>query len=299
MAELNKDFQIEVGGLLMGPGTPYVIADVPGFGTPDLRSQDVDSPAGDGVFPGVDYYGMRAVRIEAAIRTPGDPAAAADALAALHRMAATAAVRKKAGALTSLRVKWPGRPARRFYGRVRRAEAITTAQLIHGWVPLDLGFDALDSTVHDDVEQSLVLPLDISQDAFGFKAPVIAPITTGVSNPATRPGWMTNRGDLPAFPKLRISGPVANPRVWIAETGKALQLALTLGPGEYVEIDTRLGARWVVKNGFGSAQTALSTSSRLDQFQIPPGRSELRWTATDYTNTTRLAITWRDAYTAL
>ncbi|WP_405889475.1 phage tail family protein [Streptomyces sp. NBC_00133] len=299
MAVLKQDWQIEFAGILMGPGTPYLVSDVVGLGAPELRTQDVDNPVDDGAYPGVDYYGRRVVRIEASIRTPGDPAAATDALARLHEAAGVPSVRKAAGALAVLRLKWPGRDVRRLYGRVRRADAISTAQSIHGWIPLELEFNATDPRFHDDVQQSLILPLDISQNVPGFRAPLTAPITTGVSNPSARPGWLTNLGDLNAHPTLRIDGPVTNPRVWLVETGRSLELSLTLGAGEFVEIDTRPGTRWVLRNGSGNASSALSTSSRLDLFQIRPGRSELRWTATDYTNTSRLAISWRDAYTAL
>ncbi|WP_274558041.1 phage distal tail protein [Streptomyces spiramyceticus] len=299
MANPTKDWQIDFAGLLLGPDTPYAVSDVTGLGAPELRTQDVDSPVDDGAYPGVDFYGRRTVRIEAAIRTPGDPAAAADALARLHEAAATTSVRKAAGALAVLRLKWPGRDVRRLYGRVRRADAISTAKTIFGWIPLELEFAATDPRFHDDVQQSLIMPLDISQNVPGFKAPLVAPISTGVANPAARPGWVTNSGDLPAHPTIRITGPVTNPRLWIVETGRALELSMTLSEGEYVDIDTRPGRRWVLRNGSGSAQSALSTTSRLDLFQIPTGRSELRWTATDYTNTCRLTVSWRNAYTAL
>ncbi|WP_328404004.1 phage tail family protein [Streptomyces sp. NBC_00390] len=299
MATLSQNWQIDFAGLLLGPQTPYMISDVTGLGAPELRTQDVDSPVDDGAYPGVDYYGRRVVRIEAAIRTPGDPAAAADALARLHEVAAATSVRKAAGALAVLRLKWPGREVRRLYGRVRRADAISTARTIFGWVPLELEFAATDPRFHDDVQQTLIMPLDISQNVPGFTAPLTAPITTGVANPATRPGWVTNSGDLPAYPTIRITGPVTDPRLWIVETGRSLELSMTLGEGEFVDIDTRPGTRWVLRNGSGNAHSSLSTSSRLDLFQIPPGRSELRWTATDYTNTCRLAVSWRDAYTAL
>ncbi|MFE7129330.1 hypothetical protein ACFVIM_00525 [Streptomyces sp. NPDC057638] len=293
-----KDWQIDVAGLILGPGSPYVLADVTGLGAPPLRTQDVDNPVDDGAYPGVDYYGQRLVRIEAAIRTPGDPAAATDALARLHEAAARPSVRRTAGALAVLRLKWPGREARRLYGRVRRADAISTAQTIYGWIPLEIEF-AADPRFHGDVQQTLTLPLDISQDRQGFKAPLTAPLTTGVANPSTRPGWVHNDGDLPAYPKLRITGPITNPRIWIVETGRSLELSITLGQGEWVDIDTRPGTRWVLRNGTGNASSALAGASRLDRFTIPSGRSELRWTATDYTNTCRLTVQWRDAHTAL
>lgn len=115
------------------------------------------------------------------------------------------------------------------------------AQAVYGWIPVTLDFAAMDPRWHADDPQSLVLPLDVSDDSQGFKGPLVGPITTGVSHPSERPGWVLNGGDLPAWPTLRIDGPV----------------------------------------------------------QIPPGKSEMRWTATDYTNTCRLTLSWRDAYAAL
>ncbi|GAA1353521.1 phage distal tail protein [Streptomyces beijiangensis] len=299
MAALTTDYQADLAGLLLGPGTPYVIGDVVGLGAPELRTQDVDSATEDGTFPGVDYYGARTVRIEAAIRTPGDPAAAFDALARLHEVASTPSVRKTAGALAVLRLRQPGRDVRRLYGRIRRANEVSTSQAIYGWIPVEIEFTATDPRFNDDILQSISLPLDISQTTQGFKAPLVSPITTGVANPSVRPGWVTNAGDLPAWPTVRITGPVTNPKVWIVETGRALELGITLGVGEWVDIETRPGTRWVLRNGSGNASTALTSASRLDLFTIPPGTSEIRWTATDYTNSARLALSWRDAYTAL
>lgn len=294
-----QDFQFDVGGgQVIGSGTSVPVGEVTGLGAPDLRTADVDNPTEDGGFPGVDLFGTRTVSIEAGIRTPDDPAAAMDLLAALQQATGGDATRKTAGVLAVLRAKWPGRGVRRLYGRWRRVETATMAQAVAGWIPVTLDFAAIDPRWHDDVSQSLVLPLDISNDSQGFKAPVVAPITTGVSNPAERPGWVFNDGDLAAWPQIRIDGPVSNPKVWVVETGRYLQLQLSLAAGEHIDIDTRPGTRWVLRNG-GNAAPALTSGSRLDLFQIPPGRSEIRWTATDYTNTCRLTVTWRDAYTAL
>ncbi|WP_407697300.1 phage distal tail protein [Streptomyces kebangsaanensis] len=157
----------------------------------------------------------------------------------------------------------------------------------------------MDPCWHADESQSLTLPLDVSDDSQGFKAPVVAPITTGVSNPSQRPGWVLNSGNQGAWPTVRIDGPVTNPKVWVVETGRYLQLNTSLAVGEWIEIETRPGTRWVLRNGSGNAATALTAKSRLDLFRIPPKRSEIRWTATDYTNTCRLTLSWRDAYKAL
>ncbi|WP_105968403.1 phage distal tail protein [Streptomyces geranii] len=299
MAAITQEWQVDFAGVLLGPGTRYPVGDITGFGTPQVRSQDVELTTEDGAFPGVDYYGTQTVTIEAGIRTPGDPGAAADALAELKQAASDPETRKTAGALQTLRVFWPGRDGpKRVLGRVRGVEAVSMARAVFGWIPVSLVFEVTDPVWHGEPEQQVILPLALDDDQGGFTAPVTAPITTGVANPVERPGWIANAGDLPAWPSLKIKGPVVNPRIWITETGRVLELSLTLGESDILQIDTRPGTRWVLRNG-GNAANALSSVSRLDLFQIPPGRSELRWTGADYTNSTRLTVSWRDAHTAL
>ena len=293
------DFQVDVAGVVIGTGTQVPLSEISGFGTPSQRTDDTDNPVGDGAFPGVDLLSARQVEIEAGIRTPGDPAAALDLLAQLQQVALDQDVRLVPGALALLRAKMPGRPTRRLYGRVRSVDTATMTGVVHGWIPITVTFLATNPGWQDDVQQALTLPLDITDEPSGFKAPVIAPITTGVSSPAERPGWVTNSGNEAAWPQLTITGPCSNPKVWIVETGRYLQLNTTLAAGERIDIDTRPGTRWVLLNGSGNAATTLTSGSRLDLFQIPPGRSEVRWTATDYTNTARLAVAWHDAYTGL
>ncbi|MFD7769863.1 phage distal tail protein [Streptomyces sp. NPDC059787] len=293
------DYQYDLGGLVIGTGTLLPVGDITGLGTPEVRTATVDNPTEDGGFPGVDLFGVRTVSIEAGIRTPEDPGAALDLFAQLQQITGIDSIRKTAGARAMLRVKLPGRAVKCLFGRWQRADAVTMSQAVYGWIPLELEFTVTDPRWHSDVVQSLVLPLDISNDSQGFTAPVVAPITTGVSSPSERPGWVFNRGDVAAWPTLRIDGPVTNPKVWVVETGRYLQLQTSLAAGERIEIDTRPGTRWVLRNGSGNAAPALTSGSRMDLFKIPPKRSEIRWTATDYTNTCRLTLSWRDAYTAL
>lgn len=297
MADL-KEWQIDLAGVRLGRGTPVSVSNVEGLGAAELRTQDVLNPAGDGAFPGVDLYAPRTVRIEAGIRTPGDPAAALDKLAEIEAVAANTKVRRSAGAVAQLRLRWPGRDTKILFGRIRRAEAISTTQAIHGWIPLDLEFAALDHRFHSDNESALTLAL--SADGLGgFRAPLVAPLTTGVAIPDERRGWVYNCGDLPAWPSLRITGPCTNPRIKHVESGRVIELSVTLRTGEHIDIETRPGTRWALRDGTGNLAPAMSAASRLDTFTFPPGRTELWWTARDHTNATRLAVTWRAAYAAL
>ncbi|MEW1700362.1 hypothetical protein [Streptomyces sp. NPDC091278] len=291
------DYQIDFAGVLLGPGTVYPIGDVTGLGAPELRTQDVDLATEDGALPGVDLYRPRVVGIEAGIRTPGDPAAAASALAALNRAAATPTARLSAGALQTLLIRWPGHEARQLYGRVRRVETVSTRQSIHGWIPIALEFTATDPSWHSPVLRRKGLPLAHTPGT-GFRAPITAPISTGVAVPEERPGWLDNAGDRPAWPTITITGPVVNPRIRIAETSSVLDLQLDLADGQTLVIETRPGTRTVLRDGV-NASGALSVVSRLDLFTVPPGRSEIRWTGANYTNRTRLSIAWHDAHTTL
>ncbi|GAA1111282.1 phage distal tail protein [Streptomyces javensis] len=297
MTEL-MEWQFDIAGVLLGTGTDIPVGEVEGLGAPEARTQDVDNPAGDGTFPGIDLYGARTVRLEAGIRTPGEPGRGLDLLAQLQRAAADPDVRQAPGATNVLRMRWPGRTTRRLYGRLRRVEATSTANAVNGWIPLDLEFAAVDPLFHADDSSSLTLALSAG-GLGGFRAPLVAPLTTGVAIPDERRGWVTNDGDRPAWPSLRITGPCTNPRIRHVESGRVIELAVSLTTGEHIDIETRPGTRWVLKDGVSNLAPALSAASRLDTFTVPPGTTELWWTARNYTNATRLTATWRAAYAAL
>ncbi|TQF05568.1 hypothetical protein E6W39_29230 [Kitasatospora acidiphila] len=291
------DWQFDLAGLVIGHGTDIPVSDIEQ--QTEQRTADVPIPGEDGTFPGRDLLGSRTLRIEAGIRTPGDPEAALALLARLEQTAADPAVRTTAGSTAVLRAKRPGQGVRRLVGRVRRAGAVSMARAVHGWIPVEIEFTATDPAWQADDLSGLTVGLDPgAQLGQGFTAPLRAPITTGVATPEARPGWATNRGDRAAWPSLRITGPVVNPSVWVVETGQRLDLAITLAVGEYLDIETAPGTRWLMLNGRSYAAGALR-SGRLDRLTLPPGRSEIRWTALDYSGTSRLAVTWRDTYNSL
>lgn len=296
--ELNT-WQYDLGGVLMGAGTPIQVKETTGLGRPPVRDADVDQPSMDGVFAGPDYYGARQVQIDAAVRIPGDPAACHDVVAALQVAADDPALRLAGGATMPLRILRPGRPVKRLYGRLRRLDP-EYAQVIHGYVPLDIEFIATDAGFYADEETTTEIPLGWLTGG-GFAAPVAAPIyVQSGTTAADRPGWATNAGTGHAWPVIRITGPVANVSVINATTGRRLNLpTLNLAAGQWVEIDTRPGRRTVRRENGGNASSLLTPSSRADLFSLPPGVSEMRWTGFDNTNTSRMRLTWRDAYIAL
>ncbi|MFI1182478.1 phage distal tail protein [Streptomyces sp. NPDC020799] len=291
------DWQLDMGGVLLGYGTSIPIAEIEGLGRPDGRGELTDQPGADGVWPAPDWYSGRKIRIDCAIKTPGDPAAARALLARLQAAADDPAVRTVGGAVMPLRIKWPGAPVRVLFGRLRKLDP-EWAKAASGWVPLDLEFVATDPRFYGDSEQQVQLRLGWLS-AGGFTAPVTAPIRVsgGDTGGQRRPGWMTNEGNLPAWPVITVYGPCANPRITQVSSGQSLQLNVVLSDGQWARIDTRPGQRHVTRNNGGTV--LLTPDSDLDAFGIPPGRSEVRWTAADPTGTSRLTVTWRDAYKAL
>ncbi|NEW72589.1 phage distal tail protein [Streptomyces rhizosphaericus] len=303
-------WQYEIGGVVLGTGSYVPIGNVEGLGAPAPRSQDADNSNSDGTTPGRDFYGPRPLRFEAGIKTPGDPVKAAEILARLERALDAPGARTTPDGRHILRGRWPGHSTRRMYGRLRRMEATSMANAVHGWIPLDLEFVGLDNPRwYDDEVSKLTLGLDQAarghgedrtvDEAMGRAAACRCPADPRRRPADDRPGWVTNHGDVPTYPSLRVHGPVTAPRIWNVDTRRVLELHVSLREGEWVELETRPGTCWALRNGTVNVANDLGPASRLDLFTLPPGRSEIAWSANDPSGTARLEVTWRSAYTTL
>ncbi|MET8585737.1 hypothetical protein ABZX39_33440 [Streptomyces collinus] len=293
------DYQYDLGGVVIGAGTPVNVIEVTGLGRPSVRDSDVDQPSMDGQFAGPDYFTGRQVQFDAAIKIPGNPAACHDVIASLQAVTDAAPVRLVGGQGMTLRIKRPGRPVKSLTVRARKLDP-EYKQVIHGYVPLDMEFLAHDPTFYADADSATEIPLGWLTGG-GFAAPVVAPIFVQDGTiAADKPGWVTNAGTTDTWPIIRITGPCANVTITHVASGRSLALpTLNLAAGRWIEIDTRPGYRTVTWDNGGNASTYLSPSSRIDLFSLPPGTSEMRWTAFDATNSARMRLTWRDAYIAL
>jgi phage-related protein len=291
-----EDGQHQLGSVLIGRGTSVVIAAVEGLGQPPLRTQDQEPAGEDGLWLGPDYYSGRTLRIDAAIKTPGNQATALNVLAQLQDKADTPAVRGGGGSTMDLRLKFPGRPARVVRGRLRKLAA-DLSKSIHGWIPLDIEFQAQDHLYYADEPDTTSMPLG-SLTQGGMTFPLMFPFTiAGDPSAVGRPGFLQVDGTAATWPVLRINGPCANPTITHINSGRTLTVQTSLSAGEWVEIDTRPGWRSVLRENGGGAP--LAPASRIDQFVLTPGLNELRWSATDPTLTSTLAVTWWPAFKAL
>lgn len=80
---------------------------------------------------------------------------------------------------------------------------------------------------------------------------------------------IVNAGDISVWPQLRIDGPVVNPTVENVATGELLTLNITLGTGEWLDIDGR--DEIVMLDGAAPRRTAVAAGSVFPT--VPAGES--------------------------
>lgn len=290
------DYQHQLGAVLIGRGTDITIRAIEGLGQPPVRTADIDPPGEDGTWLGADYYSGRTVKIDAAIKIVEDVPGVLTTSAALQDDADSDTVRGQGGTTMDLRLKFPGRDARVVRGRLRKFEPDFT-QVIHGYAPLDIEFQAQDHLYYADTPESTSMPLGSLTEG-GMTFPLMFPFTiAGSASAIARPGYLQVAGTKATWPVLRVNGPCANPTITHVASGRSLTVQTSLAAGEWVEIDTRPGWRTVLRESGGGAP--LTPASRIDQFTLTPGLNEIRWSATDPTLTSTLAVTWWPAYKAL
>ncbi|MDX3074626.1 phage distal tail protein [Streptomyces sp. MI02-7b] len=104
----------------------------------------------------------------------------------------------------------------------------------------------------------------------------------------------TNAGASPAYPTLRIDGPVANPSVEQPNTGAQIVIDATLGDGEFLLVDTR--SRAVLLNGSTPRRSWVRGGSTWPL--LMPGSNDLVYRGSALPGLpgvpSLLTVTWRD-----
>jgi hypothetical protein len=103
---------------------------------------------------------------------------------------------------------------------------------------------------------------------------------------------ISNAGTKPVGLRLRVDGPVPEPRISLltAAGTSVLRLYLTLTAGQWLDIDT--AARTVYLNGTASRRGQAAGGWPV----LPPGTGELAFDAAAYDPAPRLTTTWSDAW---
>lgn len=285
----------DAGEVLMGAGTNIRVGDFLPDGTGDITAGDVLLPGEDGTAFGRDTYAGQTMTLELTIRDLNDPAAARTSWRRLVAAWNAAALRQDPGAVVPLRMKLPGSPAVRVYGRPRKYTPVSTVLADKGVIPLNLEFQASDAVWYDDVEQSVPLSLLPPDSDGGLSFPLSFPLDFAPSSISTAAQRAVNDGDLPTWAVVEFSGPISGASVEFVGTAIVPGISGALASDVTAVIDPRPWVRSATTNQGGNVAGRL-TGPRLALMQLPPGSTALLFRGIDFTGNARARVRWRSAY---
>lgn len=281
-ASLTNVYSVQVGDLMLGPSTNYIIHEVSGFGTPELRTDDEERPQSHGTYLGEDYYGHRTVTIAGTGRGDTPAAAVANAVELLRVWRSPTP-----GGRRPLRIKLPGLPVLYLNGKPRRA-AVNTSRLIGSKVPFTLEYVADGPAWLSETETSAALTLP--DPSVGRTYNRTYPMSYGTTTSGT--ALLVNAGNFPATPSVRFTGPVTDPRLENLDTGEWIQFNITLASGEYLDVD--FVEHTAMLNGTASRYSTLAAGSSW--FTLAPGNTSVRYIANAFYAGSTAKVTWRSAW---
>lgn len=106
---------------------------------------------------------------------------------------------------------------------------------------------------------------------------------------------VTNDGDVPTYPKLRVYGTVTDAILKNNTTGKSLKLTGTITDPAYVEVDTNPLRRTILKND-GTVMTSMYTPAVSEMWSLSPGVNAVEFDGTSPSGAVKLVAYWRDAW---
>ncbi|MEU3598799.1 phage tail protein [Streptomyces sp. NPDC006798] len=286
-SRITLDGQIQWGGLLLGPRTPYEI-DRQGLtgweDLPDADTTDADRPTTHGAWPGTQYARPRRITGQVwVLPAPGtDPALA---LRELRRALALADTQQ----WLAVRVHGETLAVRaRLVQRVLPADRSLVAQGVGRVTVQWLATDPRRYAV--EARRLITGP---PQPGTGLAWPLTWPLVWGLP---TVDGNLTavDDGSAPAHPVIAFRGPCSQPVVVNHTTGRRLRYLIDLGANDELVVDTADGS--VTLNGTASRRhTAAPDSSPEELFTLEPGTNALAFRPRTAAPEATLAVSWRSA----
>lgn len=273
---------VQWGDLLMGPGTGYSISSLSGVDDmPEVRNSDVAKSDAHGDYTGPDYTGPRTVQLGLTLL--------ADSPDRLREM--TLALRRATQPGTMPAdlqfLDWGISVA----AKVRRRAIPYDAENLWSSGTAALEFYCADPYLYGLDEQSE--STTAYSPSAGRTYPRTYPLSYGSAGASGQIN-ARNEGDAPAYPLLRLDGPVANPSVEQPGIGALLVLDTTLQAGDYLVIDTR--SRAVLFQGSTPRRSWVRAGSTWPILQ--PGDNQLVYRGSALPGapgqTSLLTVTWRD-----
>jgi hypothetical protein len=198
-----SNYQMQVGSLVMGPGTPFLIDNVQGLGQPDRRVGDQPRPLADGDFMGSTFLASRQVIIDLTITgstawdggTP-NPDRAAQALANLSAL--SLAWRGS----PALSIAQPGWGTRSLVGQPRRLKSDDRQAVKVGRIPVTLEYYSPYPAMFSPAVVSGVTP----SASPTWTYPLGFPHSFGTYNTGLT-ATANNSGDYGSYPVIVVSNP--------------------------------------------------------------------------------------------
>lgn len=132
--------------------------------------------------------------------------------------------------------------------------------------------------------------LTLPQAGAGQSYPITYPVAYAPNSGGD--AILSNQGDSEVWPTLRIDGPVTNPVIENVTTGEVLSLSITLGTGEWLDINGR--DEIVTLDGTTSRRTAVQAGSLFPT--VPSGDSSWQFRSSDTASPAVLTVTYADGW---
>jgi hypothetical protein len=283
-----EDWQVQLGNLLMGPGTPYDIAEAEGLDElPDLRDDDEDRPGQHGQDSGPDKASGRTVDL--ALEVMGtDAVPYTTALADLR----SATAPDEDGATVPLWFRLPGQPVLRLDVKPRKRRIPTNSEYEMGFAEADVQLRAPRPFAYGaELTDSTALT---STGTGGLTYPLDYPLEYGDAGSTGRL-VLTNDGTASSRQTYTAWGPFDDAGFELLDlaTGRRLVYAAAIDEGSWVVINSANGR--VLEQGTASRRYNLT---RAQWAPVPP-----RSTAVVQINalgvpqaTARLDVAWSPTY---
>ncbi len=261
----------------------HVKAETGWRGSPAARIDRVNRPRADGeIDPGQAWLGARVVELTGTV-VAGSHAQLA---AGMEQFSSVLA----GGSLTTLTVVEDGSARQALVRRADSVETSWTSPISAAW---SLTMLAPDPLKYDTIQTQVSTGLPAAST--GLTVPAVVPWVVsagGTSGTVT----FSSAGTAPTKPTFTIVGPVTDPRIEHATTGRVLAFTgLTLGVGDTLVIDTVKGT--VLLNGTVSRRGYLAAgSSTVASFSFASGFHQVAYRALSSPGGSSLTATFRAAW---
>lgn len=275
-----------------GPPTPdeqgveWVVNDSQGWhGSTDVRTVDDDRPRADGGLDGESFRRPRLVTITGSLKAPDGPSF----VDAKERLAS---LMSDGTALYPLQVTEEG-VTRQVMARL--AEDVEIRKISQLFARFSITVRAPDHRKYGDES---ILQTGLPEAVQGLAMPMVMDDLVGVTFQAGgEDGSLlaVNAGRAVTHPLLEFVGPVTDPRVQSATTGRTLAFDIDLGVGQVLAIDCAAGT--VLLDGATDMRVALTPASGfIESFTLLPGSNSLLFRAGSSPGGALFRLTYRPAW---